>query len=93
MADREGEEYLCEIQSHHFVPEMEARLIDPVVSLISECGFRWPEGEQNFARCFPTPTDADVEKLAEFTLGILSWVSDYAPGRRLKLALHLANSA
>lgn len=52
MADESGKRYWCEIQSHQFVPETEARLTDSVVSLIRSCGFRWPEEDQNFGRYF-----------------------------------------
>jgi hypothetical protein len=72
MADMVGDEYLCEIQSHHFVPEMEMRLTDLVVSLVTGCGFQWPERKQNFLHWFRTPTDGDVEKLAEFARQLLS---------------------
>jgi hypothetical protein len=51
MADSEGDEFLCEIQSHRFVPEVERRLTDSVVSLIIGCGFQWPSEKQNFLRC------------------------------------------
>jgi len=72
MADIGGrEEILCEIQSHHFAPEMEPLLTDSLVSLILGCGFDWPDGEQNFARWFFVRSDDDVRRLAALALGLL----------------------
>jgi hypothetical protein len=90
MADEEGKQYWCEIQSHQFATEMEARLTDSVVSLIRGCGFRWPELDQNFGRYFSVATDDEVAKLASFALGMLNRIFDHAPGMRLKLETKLA---
>jgi hypothetical protein len=71
MADSEGSELLCEIQSHKFVPEIDSSLTDAAVSLITGCGFQWPDGKQNFLRWFAVQTDDQVLGLAAFALGIL----------------------
>jgi hypothetical protein len=89
MAGIEKTRYWCELQSHQFVPETEARLTDPIVSLIRACGFRWPEDEQNFGRHFWVGDNSDVSYLAEFALGILNRVFDQMPRMRLKLETNL----
>ena len=93
MADSEGKEYLCEIQSHRFVPEIETRLTDSVVSLISDCGFQWPDDKQNFFRWFSGETDDDLRGLAEFALGILNGVFEQSPDDDFSIDTRLAESA
>jgi hypothetical protein len=90
MADSEGNEFLCEIQSHQFVPEIEGRLTDSAVSLITGCGFQWPNGKHNFLRWFSVLTDDELCGLAAFTLGILHRVFEQEPGVGLRINTHFA---
>ena len=52
-------------------------------------GFRWPRGRQNFSRWFRVSTDADVDALAEFSLGILNNVFGHNSGNDLALTVQL----
>jgi hypothetical protein len=74
MAVSESNEFLCEIQSHRFVREIERRLTDSAVSLITGCGFQWPDGQYNFLRWFTASIVDELHALAGFALGILHLV-------------------
>ena len=90
MADSEGNEFLCEIQSHRFVPEVESRLTDAAVSLITGCGFQWPDGKHNFLRWFTVSTDDELHALAGFALGILHLVFEQNPEADFSINTHFA---
>ena len=90
MADSEGNEFLCEIQSHKFVPEIESRLTDAAVSLITGCGFQWPDGKHNFLRWFTVSTDDELHALAGFALGILHLVFEQNPEADFSINTHFA---
>jgi hypothetical protein len=92
MADPEGSEFLCEIQSHRFAPEIESRLTDSAVSLITGCGFQWPDGQHNFLRWFTVNTDDELHALAGFALGILHLVFEQNPEADLKINTHFAEN-
>jgi hypothetical protein len=85
MADSEGDEFLCEIQSHKFAPEVGGRLTDSAVSLVTGCGFQWPHGKHNFLRWFSVSTDDELHTLAGFALGILSLVFKQSPEADLRI--------
>jgi hypothetical protein len=87
MADISGDEYLCEIQSHRYYEPVELRLTDAAVTLITECGFIWPAGEQNFSRWLRLSTEVDVPALADLSLGILSEVFGHLPGQALEVTV------
>jgi hypothetical protein len=89
MADVDSHEYLCEVQSHHYVASMELRLTNKIVSLLADSGFRWPRGRENFSRWFTVSTEADVERLAEYSLGILNEIFGHKPGSDLDVTVHL----
>jgi hypothetical protein len=89
MADTRGAEFLCEIQSHHFHAPVERRLTNAAVTLISECGFAWPVGEQNFSRWFSVDTEADVDSLAQFCLGVLGEVFGHPADRGVSVTVEV----
>ncbi len=89
MADTTGAEFLCEIQSHHFYVPVERRLTDAAVILISDSGFVWPVGKQNFARWFSVDTEADVDALAQFSLGVLNEIFGHAAGSPVSVTVHV----
>jgi hypothetical protein len=89
MADVGGEEFLCEIQSHHYYTPVELMLTDKLVSLIMGSGFHWPRDLQNFSRWFRVSTEADVDTPAESSLWILHGVFGHDPGKTLKLTVHV----
>jgi hypothetical protein len=91
MADSEGNEFLCEIQSHQFVREIESRLTDSAVSLITGCGFQWPNSRQNFLRWFSVRSnDDELHGLAAFALGILHRVFEQDSEADLRINTHFA---
>ncbi len=92
MADREGVEFLCEIRSHKFVPEMESLLTDSAVSLITGCGFRWPNGKHNFLRWFTIHTHDELRALAAFALGVLHSVYEQSRELEFRIKTHLAEA-
>jgi hypothetical protein len=89
MADSSGREFLCEIQSHHFYAPVERHLTDAGVTLISESGFVWPVGQQNFSRWFSVDTEADVNAQAQFCLGILGEVFGHPADGAVSVAVHV----
>jgi hypothetical protein len=89
LADTSGAEFLCEIQSHHFYTPVERHLTDVAVTLISESGFAWPVGQQNFSRWFSVDADADVDALARFCLGVLGEVFGHPADRAVSVAVHV----
>ena len=90
MADSEGNEFLCEILSNRFVREVESRLTDSTVSLITGCGFQWPDGKHNFLRWFTVSTDDALHALAGFALGILHLVFEQNPEADFRINTHFA---
>jgi hypothetical protein len=90
MADSEGNEFLSEIQSHRFVREVESRLTDSAVSLITGCGFQWPKGKHNFLRWFTVSTDDELHALARFAMGILHFVFEQNQEADLRINTHFA---
>jgi hypothetical protein len=89
MADVDCHEYLCEIQSHHYSASVGRKLTDEIVNLIAGSGFHWPCRRQNFSRWFRVRTDADIDTLTEFSLGILNEVFGHESGGALALTVHL----
>ena len=89
MADVDGREFLCEVQSHHYYAPVQMHLTDEVVGLLAGCGFQWPKGEQNFSRWLTVDGDDGIFNLAEFILGILNKVFGHCQNDALTMKSYL----
>jgi len=67
-----GSVYICEIGSHRYVPEIEARLTEKIFYFLNSAGFEWPKGLANFTRRFFISDAPDLDMLAKFSLGALT---------------------
>lgn len=85
MSDTDGDEYLCEIASHKFVPERAKYLTASAIDIIEGSGFLWPNGRENFLRWFPVTRPDDCRRLAELSLGLLAKVFGHAAGNALAI--------
>ncbi len=86
LANDEGHEFLAEIQSPAYRPEMV--VTNEMVGIITACGFRLPEGRENFSRWFMVSDEADLRAIAELMLGLMNMVFGHQPGNALQLTVH-----
>ncbi len=85
MSSVDGNEYLIEIASHQYVPEVEPYLTDDVVSLIEGAGFVWPSEKDNFLRYLICSSQSDCKMFAELTLGLLGQIFGFTNDKYLKI--------
>jgi hypothetical protein len=71
-SDQWGSVYICEIGSHRYAPEIEARLTEKVFYFLNSAGFEWPKGLANFTRRFFISDARDLDILAKFSLAALT---------------------
>lgn len=74
MSSPDDEEYLVEVSSHEYRPDLDLFLTDDAVDLLDKTGFVWPTGKRNFLRWFSVTSSEDVQQMAELALGILARV-------------------
>ena len=87
LADDEGHEFLAEIQSPAYRPDME--LPEDVVAVIESCGYRHPEARENFSRWFTMADDGDLLAIAELMRGLMNMVFGHQPGEGLQVTVHV----
>jgi hypothetical protein len=66
-----GREFLCEIQSHRYSPELDQTLNARIGELLDAAGLSWPRGAQNFRRRFVVCDDEEIRRLALLALCFL----------------------
>ena len=59
------------------------------VAIITGCGFRLPEGRENYWRWFAVANDGDLVAIAELVLGLLTIVFGHQPGDELHVTMHM----
>lgn len=84
--DQGDEGLVSEIQSPAYRPGMS--LTENGIAVIRGCGYRWPEGQQNFWRHFTAADDADLIGVAELALGLLNTVFGLQAMMPLTVTVH-----
>jgi len=84
-----GANYLVELSSHRFMPEMAKRFTSDTVRFIDEAGFRLPRQRANFSETLGVTTRAQADELADFVLGVAHRVFDVTTTRALKITVNL----
>jgi hypothetical protein len=88
-SDEWGNVYICEIGSHRYVPEIEARLTENVFIFLNAAGFEWPKGRANFTRQFFISDARDLDTLANFSLAALTTMVGLSPAERPKITTRM----
>jgi hypothetical protein len=88
-SDEWGNVYICEISSHRYVPEIEARLTEKVFYFLNAAGFEWPKGLANFTRRFFISDTHDLDELAKFSLAALTAMTGLSPADRPKITMRI----
>jgi len=88
-SDPWGNVYLCEIGSHRYAPELEARLTETVFYFLNAAGFEWPKGRANFTRRFFISDARDLDTLAKFSLAALTTMVALSPADRPKITTRI----
>ncbi|OGA36214.1 MAG: hypothetical protein A3G80_02410 [Betaproteobacteria bacterium RIFCSPLOWO2_12_FULL_62_13b] len=74
MSSEDGREYLIELSSHKYLPEVNDLLTAATVDLIEKAGFTWPHGRSNFKRWLEVPRAKDLARIAVVALALLAMI-------------------
>jgi hypothetical protein len=91
-SDPWGNIYICEIGSHRYVPEIEARLSEEVFYFLNAAGFEWPKGRANFTRRFFISDTRDLDTLAKFSLAALTAMMGLSPAEKPKITTRIPST-
>lgn len=89
MSSPDGNEYLCEIQSHKYNRELDQTLDADFTDLVERAGFVWPIGKDNFLRWFNVSREGEIVALAEITLAILESAFGHRAGESVNVKIHV----
>jgi hypothetical protein len=89
MSDVDGDEYLGEIISHKYRPDLGDLLDAAPVDAIEGTDFLWPQTTANFLRWLSISNPNDCQDLAELTLALLARVYRHRTGQRVKVTVRL----
>jgi hypothetical protein len=80
-----GREFLCEIRSHRYSPDLDQTLDAEAVELIDAAGFSWPRGVRNFRKRFSLADESECRRLALMALGFLCKLFGARSGDRVSV--------
>jgi hypothetical protein len=89
MSSPDGKEYLLEISSHKFVPDVDGILTANAVDAIEQSGFVWPAGTSNFLRWFTVSSSEDIVAMSEIALALLAHLFRHRTRRPLAVNTHI----